>query len=431
MRTPRDDRWVCHLSMRESSSKPVRHPNLCLTTGGRLYYNSYVHVLSVPGRHTENLYDASTSESNDERKTAEQKLNTEHHYNDDSSSSSSAASTNTYSSRPLSIVERMNRIDEELIEAARESNLPEVLRLLSLGADVNAKDQSGITPLHLASYYGHVQVVNELLEHGADIEAKSNDGFTALLKASWGGHVHVVKELMDNGADIVAKDSNGWTPLHIAAIQGHLAVVNEMLSRGADIEAQDNSGFTPLHLAGWKGLVASAQALLSGGADMLAADNRGHLPIHIAVGQGKSEASMYLLQKLYATTRRLPLHELLEDLTCIVDRNSLAGFPPLRMALHLNVLGMDDVVEIFEYLVERNPELLSSRDQDGSLPLHVACRRGTSFTIVQSLVNHCKPFVKSATPQGDLPLFLACELPETSLDTLFLLIKLYPDLVYR
>jgi ankyrin repeat protein len=102
----------------------------------------------------------------------------------------------------------------------------------------------------------------------------------------------------------------------------------------------------------------------------------------------------------------------------------------LFTAFHRDVLGTDDVVDILEYLVERNPALLSCRDQDGSLPLHVACRRGASFAIVQSLVNRYKASVKCVTPQDDLPLFLACEMPESSTDTIFILVKLYPDLVY-
>jgi hypothetical protein len=65
------------------------------------------------------------------------------------------------------------------------------------------------------------------------------------------------------------------------------------------------------------------------------------------------------------------------------------------------------------------------------ITLHVACRRGASFPIVQAVVNHYKGSVKSVTPQGDLPLFLACETPGTSLDTIFLFVKLYPDLVYE
>jgi ankyrin repeat protein len=176
--------------------------------------------------------------------------------------------------------------------------------------------------------------------------------------------------------------------------------------------------------------VAFVRALLRGGANSLAANNAGLLPIHNAMRFGRSEVAKCLLQHLYATTLPIRIHELLKDLTWIGDPNS-SDVPPLRDALHRNVLRMDDVVEILEYLVGRNPALLSSHDQDGSLPLHEACRRGAAFSIVQSLVNLNKVSVKSVTPQGDLPLFLACELPATPLDTIFILMKLYPDLVYR
>jgi ankyrin repeat protein len=141
------------------------------------------------------------------------------------------------------------------------------------------------------------------------------------------------------------------------------------------------------------------------------------------VRYGKSEVAKCLLQELYATSRRLPLRQLLEDLTWIGDSDS-SDAPPLRAALHKNVLGADDVLDILGHLVGQNPALLCDRDPDGSLPLHVACRRGVSFPILESLVNLYNASVKSLTSEGDLPLFLACEMPETSLDTIFLLIKL-------
>jgi ankyrin repeat protein len=342
----------------------------------------------------------------------------------------------------------MNSIDEELLEAAEEINLPEVRRLLRAGADVNAvaDDFFGNTALHKASDRGHVQVVKELLGHGADVNVKDNNIWTPLHFACWKGHAQVFKELVDHGADIEAKDNDGRTPLHCACLTGHVAVVNELVSpndrndttiilgkrksrAGANIEVKTNQGNTPLHIASLKGHLAIIKALLTFGADILAVNNDGRLPVHCAVSEGKSAASKYLLQHFYAT-RHLPLHELLEDLTWIGDPNS-RGAPPLRRAFHRNLLRTDDVVEIVEYLVGRNPSLLSSRDQDGSLPLHLACRRGASFTIVQSLVNLYKASVKSRTPQGDLPLFLACEILEPSLDSIFLLIKLYPEVVYR
>jgi ankyrin repeat protein len=235
-----------------------------------------------------------------------------------------------------------------------------------------------------------------------------------------------------HGADVEAKDYTERTSLHCACALGHVAVVQALLSRGANIEAKRNSGNTPLHIAIIHNRLPVVKALLSGGANILAVNYCGSIPIHYAVSNGHSAVSKYLLQRhYYATTRRLPLHELLQDLTWIGNPNNRAVVPPLRYALHHEVLGTDDVVEILQFLVERNPELVSSRDQDGSLPLHVACRRGAPFAIVQSLVNHYKASVKSVTLQGDLPLFLACETPEPSLDTIFLLVKLYPDLIFR
>jgi ankyrin repeat protein len=150
--------------------------------------------------------------------------------------------------------------------------------------------------------------------------------------------------------------------------------------------------------------------LLAVVADILAANNQGQLPIHIAVSSRRSAVAKYLLQQMYATIiRRLPLHELLKDLTWIGNPN-ISDAPPFRVALRRNLLGTDDVVEIIEYLVGQNPALLCSRDQDGSLPIHVAYRCDASFTIVQYLVNLSKASVKRVTFEGVLPLFLACEM---------------------
>lgn len=87
-----------------------------------------------------------------------------------------------------------------------------------------------------------------LVEQGADIEATDSYGETPLhARAShWQGEVGVLLEL---GANVSARDSRGNTPLHYAARVGNLATMRLLLDRGAEPGALNGAGQTPLGLA--------------------------------------------------------------------------------------------------------------------------------------------------------------------------------------
>jgi ankyrin repeat protein len=72
--------------------------------------------------------------------------------------------------------------------------------LLEHGADINAQNQIGRTPLHWASIKGALEVVRLLLEHGSDVEVEDYDGKTALEFAADGGHGEVVESLREQVA---------------------------------------------------------------------------------------------------------------------------------------------------------------------------------------------------------------------------------------
>ena len=88
-------------------------------------------------------------------------------------------------------------------------------------ANPKGQDKYGRTALHLASLYfrlkeGHV-VAKELLDRGADMEAKDGRGNTPLHAAAANYHLSVLTELLDRGANLEARDSEGRTALHKAA----------------------------------------------------------------------------------------------------------------------------------------------------------------------------------------------------------------------
>lgn len=86
--------------------------------------------------------------------------------------------------------ERREKATEELVNLGwKEFLLGRVKDLVEQGADVNAKDEYGRTPLYVASEEGHIDVVKYLLEHGADVKVKDKNGGTSLNWASWGSSI--------------------------------------------------------------------------------------------------------------------------------------------------------------------------------------------------------------------------------------------------
>ena len=98
--------------------------------------------------------------------------------------------------------------------------------LLEAGADKEAKNKYGDTPLIKAAYKGHEAVVPLLLEAGADKEAKNKDGITPLIAAAEKGHEAIVQRLLEAGADAEAKDNDlfGKTAFYYARKNGHTSV---------------------------------------------------------------------------------------------------------------------------------------------------------------------------------------------------------------
>ncbi len=91
--------------------------------------------------------------------------------------------------------------------------------LISEGANVNAKDKNGRTPLMYAAFISSTpEIVQLLLEKGAELEARDTTGFTPLMFAAGKSSTpEIVELLIEKGAEVNARGPDGKTPLMFAA----------------------------------------------------------------------------------------------------------------------------------------------------------------------------------------------------------------------
>ena len=120
--------------------------------------------------------------------------------------------------------------------------------LIDAGADINAANKRGWTPLHLAASAGLEEAVEVLLARGADTDCQDLRGRTPLhLAVSHGAEI--TRMLIEKGAGLEIKSRTGLTPLHSAVVVSSAESVVELIKAGADLEAEENLGRNAMGLA--------------------------------------------------------------------------------------------------------------------------------------------------------------------------------------
>ena len=221
-----------------------------------------------------------------------------------------------------------------LLHSASKSGNMELVRLLiQEGADVNAQDEDGESPLHGAmARSDNYNVARTLIENGADLSSKAVDGKTpfhnifnntishVLMRDEWLENILPDSEAMSithflawsskstpeifqhghlyDDADLLSADNFGRTCLHFAASRGNLRVLSYLVRRvsSEDVEKRDTQGRTPFHYAAESSRAAGViDTLVGSGCNIYAVDDAGRTALHWAARWNNFEAVKKLI----------------------------------------------------------------------------------------------------------------------------------------
>ena len=288
--------------------------------------------------------------------------------------------------------------------------------LLRNGADVDAKDSVGDTPLHHAVAQGNLQHVAVLVGAGADVNATNGSGDTPLHKAvslrptpeTLTSGAEIITALFDSGADVNARNNLAETPLQLASKVYNPLARARLIELGAGPEAPDRQGGNAgLPICDWPdgefiraAPPESLRGCLAAGADVNARDDSGNTPLHHLAGTNRPNYFASTLIGVFVdagadvnarSSGGTALHgassiaandvaAVLLEAGADLDVRDESG----RTALHRAVLARRDPVPIVSLLVGAGASA-DAVDDDGRTPLHLALDRGTR-AIVERLL---------------------------------------------
>lgn len=184
--------------------------------------------------------------------------------------------------------------------ASESFELEKTRKFLADGGAANSappEELSQATRLHQAATYGWFRVAELLLEHGADINALDKEGRTPLVAAVDHRFAALAQLLIERDADICLADVHGNTPLHYAVREDMVGTVETLLARGADPNGRPEGGLgRPINVAAWAGNPAMIDLLIAHGARIYYKNEMYCYALHDALRFGRLEAAKALVR---------------------------------------------------------------------------------------------------------------------------------------
>lgn len=162
-----------------------------------------------------------------------------------------------------------------------------VAELINGGANVNARNKEGVTPLEIAVQKNNVELANYLTLSGANIHTQDTKGQSPLSLAL--ASTPQMLEAVVNSSNSCMQDSDGNTPLHVALLKDvPLSKVQYIISLTDDVNIRNKDGNSPLFITVLKNRQKVGEMLLAKKADIFSANTNNNSPLRLALKYGGS-----------------------------------------------------------------------------------------------------------------------------------------------
>ncbi|RZF43086.1 hypothetical protein LSTR_LSTR001264 [Laodelphax striatellus] len=342
---------------------------------------------------------------------------------------------NMINAKPANIRDR-DRTLKTALHYCAENQKPDCAELLVSAAPdlVDARDEDGYTPLHLAVISGNIGFVRFLLGRGASLAALDNERHSVVHWATVCGELEALQTVLEAGAEASSPDMHGGYPVHYAAqmcgpgsepggggggggeksvgmsvltaLLDHKVPVNvtdkdgrqpilwaasagsadailALVNAGANVEADDKDGLTALHCAASRGHTECLETLITlCGAQVDLMDSNGCTALFYAATLGHADATQLLLTLNAQPNRqdrkgRTPAHcgaakGQLETLRLLSEHDADLWIRNAKGDYALHEAVASGRKELVTWLLAQRPDAVNAANNDSRCPLHIA-----------------------------------------------------------
>ena len=252
--------------------------------------------------------------------------------------------------------------------------------LVNGGADVDARNKEGVTPLSIAVQKNDLETVKLLTAAGADIHTQDTNGNSPISIALAGNSEML--EAVVNEANAGLTDSNGNTPLHLALIcDAPLAKIQYIISLMKDVNTRNKDGNSALFLSILKNRQKVGELLLAKNADIFSTNTNNNSPLRLALKYGGTVQDWLITSKTIKQkdgTGNTVLHYAAEW----QYKDAINGL--VMKGADISAKNANGETPLFSAVKTNNPDIIqtvidcgadiNARDNLGSTVMHTAVR---------------------------------------------------------